>query len=149
MTAEAWRPGGNFAICCFAQARFSSLNAKLAGCSSFGARRRTDMGGTDSLAGAGGGARIQVVNTVLPERACGCEHVIADVSRHLDAVENGKFGDGFEAVAAWIVDDQFQRGLLEDIARHRVAAIVAMLLAQNCGIALQQPGAALDSFDLD
>jgi hypothetical protein len=43
IAADAWRPGGYFAICSFAQARVSGLNVKLAGCCSFGARRRTDM----------------------------------------------------------------------------------------------------------
>src|SRR3978361_20463 len=43
MTAEAWRPAGDFWICSFAQARFSSENENLAGCNSFGARRRTDI----------------------------------------------------------------------------------------------------------
>ena len=39
ITAEAWRPSGYFAISFFAQARFSGVKAKLAGC--FSARRRT------------------------------------------------------------------------------------------------------------
>src|SRR5438093_3247102 len=43
IAAEASRPGGNFAICAFAQARVSGVNVKFAGCTSFGARRRTDM----------------------------------------------------------------------------------------------------------
>src|SRR4051794_32816437 len=124
MTAEAWRPDGNLAICCFAQARFSSLNAKLSGCSSFGARRRTDMGGTGSLLRSARGARIQAVNTAFPERARGAEHVVADVARYLDAVQDGKLGDRLEAAAAGIVDDQFQGRLFEDIARHRVIAVV-------------------------
>ena len=43
ITALAWRPGGYLAICSFAQAAFSALKAKLAGCMSGGARRRSDM----------------------------------------------------------------------------------------------------------
>src|SRR3954468_14472428 len=43
MTAEGCRPSGYLAICCFAQARLSSEKANFAGCSSFGARRRTDI----------------------------------------------------------------------------------------------------------
>src|SRR6266700_5625250 len=43
ITAEAWRPGGYLAISFLAKARFSSENVKLAGCNSFGARRRTDI----------------------------------------------------------------------------------------------------------
>src|SRR5436305_919997 len=102
-----------------------------------------------SLVGAARGARIQAVNTVFPERACSAEHIIADMRRHLDAVENGKVGDGFETVAARIIDYELQRRLLEDVARHRMVAIIAMLLAQNGGIALQQPGGALDSVDFN
>src|SRR5687767_8231051 len=41
ITAEAWRPGGYFSIWRLAQASFSALKAKLAGCSR--ARRRNDM----------------------------------------------------------------------------------------------------------
>src|SRR5947209_6450736 len=108
ITAEACRPGGYFCICCLAQARFSSVKAKLAGCSSFGARRRTDIGFQVSSRGAARGARIQAVNTVFPERARGAEHVVTDVARHLDAVENRKFRDGFKTAAARIVDDQLQ-----------------------------------------
>src|SRR5258707_5782350 len=80
--AEACRPGGYFSICFFAQARFSSVKAKLAGCSSFGARRRTDILSVSSRSAARG-ARIQAVNTVFPERAGGAEHVVTDVARHL------------------------------------------------------------------
>src|SRR5262245_20689916 len=43
ITAEACRPSGYLAISRFAQARFSGVNAKLAGCCSGGARRRTDI----------------------------------------------------------------------------------------------------------
>src|SRR6266849_7444765 len=43
ITAEACRPSGYFAISRFAQSRFSGVNAKLAGCWSGGARRRTDI----------------------------------------------------------------------------------------------------------
>src|SRR3954451_23195230 len=105
ITAEACRPGGYFSICFLAQARFSSLKAKLAGCSSFGARRRTDIR-SFSLVSAAGGARIQAMNTVFPERTRSAEHVVADVGRHLDAVEDRQFGHGFETIAARIVDDQ-------------------------------------------
>src|SRR5215468_4388564 len=45
ITAEACRPSGYLAICCFAQARFSAVKAKLVGCCSGGARRRTDITG--------------------------------------------------------------------------------------------------------
>src|SRR6266446_10952356 len=45
ITAEACRPSGYLAISRFAQARFSGVKAKLAGCSSGGARRRTDIRG--------------------------------------------------------------------------------------------------------
>src|SRR5689334_22362234 len=84
-----------------------------------------------SLVRAAGRARIQAVNTVFPKRACGTEHIVADMRRHLDAVEDGQVGDGLEADAARIVDDQLQRGLFEDISRYRMAAIVAVLLAEN------------------
>src|ERR1700752_5033070 len=47
MIADTWRPGGYLAICAFAQARFSAVNAKLSGCSS--ARRRTAMSGRLSV----------------------------------------------------------------------------------------------------
>src|SRR5262249_14603840 len=43
ITAEACRPTGYFSISRFAQARFSGVKAKLAGCWSGGARRRTDI----------------------------------------------------------------------------------------------------------
>src|SRR5712671_5295805 len=45
ITAEACRPCGYFAISRFAQSRFSGVKAKLAGCWSGGARRRTDISG--------------------------------------------------------------------------------------------------------
>src|SRR5258706_10837167 len=54
IAADAWRPGGYFAICSFAQARVSGANVKLAGCCSFGARRRTDMSFSLSLHAARG-----------------------------------------------------------------------------------------------
>src|ERR1700710_614373 len=107
ITAEACRPGGYFSICFLAQARFSSVKAKLAGCSSFGARRRTDIVASVSLVVAARSVRIQAVNTVFPERAGGTEHVVTDVARHLDAVQNRKFCHGLKTVAARIVDDQF------------------------------------------
>src|SRR5579875_1531011 len=44
MTAEACRPSGYLAICCFAQARFSAVKTKLFGWISAGARRRTLIG---------------------------------------------------------------------------------------------------------
>src|SRR5689334_870622 len=44
ITAEAWRPAGYLAISFFAHSAFSALKAKLAGCISGGARRRS-MGG--------------------------------------------------------------------------------------------------------
>src|SRR5436305_4538893 len=119
ITAEACRPGGNFAICCLAQARFSAENVKSAGCRCFGARRRTDIRSV-SLLSAASGARIQAVNAVFPERAGGAEHVVTDMSRHLDAVENRQLGYGFKTVVAGIVDDQLERRLLEDIARDRM-----------------------------
>src|SRR5882757_9520578 len=149
ITAEACRPGGYFSICFFAQARFSSVKAKLAACCSFGARRRTDIRFKSLLRSAARGARIQAVNTVFPERARGAEHVVTDVRRDLDAVEDREFCHGFETVAARIVDDQLQRRLFEDVARHRMGGIVAMLLAEDRGIALQQPGSALDGLDFD
>src|SRR5204862_3381222 len=77
ITAEACRPGGYFAICCFAQARFSSVNEKLAGCTSLG----QDGGRTSfslSLRSARG-VCVQRIDAVLPERTCGAEHVVADV----------------------------------------------------------------------
>src|SRR3954468_12255714 len=104
ITAGACRPGGYFSICFLAQARFSSVKTKLAGCSSFGARRRTDIRFVSSMSAARR-ARIQAVNTVFPERACGAEHVVTDVARHLDAVQDRKFRDGLEPIAARIVDD--------------------------------------------
>src|SRR5258705_4492670 len=54
IAADAWRPGGYFAICACAQARVSGANVKLAGCCSFGARRRTDMSFSLSLQAARG-----------------------------------------------------------------------------------------------
>src|SRR6185312_9892457 len=44
ITALAWRPGGYFAIVALAQSAFAALKAKLAGWTSGGARRRSDMG---------------------------------------------------------------------------------------------------------
>src|ERR1700759_583067 len=44
ITADAWRPAGYLAISFCAQSAFSALKAKLAGCISGGARRRS-MGG--------------------------------------------------------------------------------------------------------
>src|SRR6478752_2576553 len=147
MTAEAWRPAGYFAICCLANARFSSVNAKLAGWTSFGANRRTDISYL-SLHTARG-FRIQGIDPVLPECACGAENVVADVGRDLDAVEDRQLGHGLHPVAARIEHDQLQRRLFEDKARHRVAAIAAVLLAHDDAVGLKQPCAALDRLDLD
>src|SRR6266436_9306933 len=93
--------------------------------------------------------RIQRVDPVLPERACGTEHIVADMGRNLDAIEDRELRHGFHAVGTGIVDDQFQRRLFQDIARHGMLGIVAVLLAQNHAVGLQQPRAALDRLDLD
>src|ERR1700759_5117424 len=141
IAAEAWRPGGYLAISFLAKARLSSVNAKLAGCISFGARRRTDI--VRLSLHAARGSRVQRVDALLPERACGAEHVVTDVGGNLDAVEDGELGDGLHAARTRIVDDQLERGLLQDEARHRMLAVVAVLLAQDHAVALEQPRAAL------
>src|SRR5882762_772426 len=92
MAAEAWRPGGYFAISCFAHERFSSENVKLSGCNSFGARRRTDIVSLSLHAACG--IRVQGIDTVLPERARGAEDVVADMGGNLDAVEDRQLGHG-------------------------------------------------------
>src|ERR1700761_9526722 len=148
IAAEAWRPSGYLAIWALAHSRFSGENAKVAGCTSLGARRRTDISLSLSLRAARD-VGVQGVDPVLPERACRAEYVIADVGGNLDAIEDRQFGHGFEATAAGIVHDQLQRGLFENITRHRVLRIVAVLLAQDHAVALQQPRAALDGLDLD
>ncbi len=43
ITADAWRPGGYFAMVACAHSAFSAVKAKLAGWISGGARRRSDM----------------------------------------------------------------------------------------------------------
>jgi len=43
ITADAWRPCGYLAMVALAHWAFSALKAKLAGCISGGARRRSDM----------------------------------------------------------------------------------------------------------
>src|SRR5580692_9559030 len=93
IAAEAWRPSGYFAICSFAQARFSGVNVKLAGCSSLGARRRTDILFSLSLDTARA-VGVHGIDAALPEHACSAEHVVADVGGNLDAVEDRKFGHG-------------------------------------------------------
>src|SRR5450756_697179 len=75
ITAEAWRPSGYLAICSLAQARFSAVKVKFAGCSSFGARRRTDIVVSLSLHAARG-IRVEGADPVLPEGARGAEHVV-------------------------------------------------------------------------
>src|ERR1700747_1143100 len=90
IAAEACRPGGYLAISFFAKARFSSVNVKLAGCNSFGARRRTDISSHLSLHAAPG-TRVKRVDPVLPERACGAEHVVTDVGGTLDTIEDRQF----------------------------------------------------------
>src|SRR6516225_7711803 len=148
MAAEACRPSGYLAICCVAKARFSGVNVKLAGCSSLGASRRTDICSGLSLHAARGFG-IQGFEAALPERTCRAEHVIADMGGNLDAIEDRKLGHGLHAIGSGIVDDQLERRLLEDIARDRVLGIVAVLLADDDAVALQQPRAALDGIDLD
>src|SRR3954468_11559599 len=147
ITAEACRPAGYFAICCLANARFSSVNAKLAGWTSFGANRRTDISYL-SLHTARG-FRIQGIDPVLPECACGAENVVADVGRDLDAVEDRQIAHRFQPVGARIEHDQPHRGLFKDVARHRMRAVAAVLLAHDDAVGLEQPGAALDRLDLD
>src|SRR5215469_6623946 len=94
IAAEACRPGGYLAISFLAKARFSSVNVKLAGCNSFGARRRTDIVLNLSL-DAARGLRVQRIDAVEPERAGGAEHVVAHVGGDLDAVEDRQLGHGF------------------------------------------------------
>src|SRR5689334_17231109 len=147
IAADAWRPGGYFDISFLAQARFSSENAKLAGCNSFGARRRTDIA-TLSLHAARG-IRVQRFDPVLPERACGAENVVTDVGGNLDAVEDRQFLDGLDPAGQRIVDHQRHRRLLHDVARHRVGPVAAVLLAQDDAVGVQQPRTALDGLDLD
>src|SRR5215471_12857668 len=66
IAADACRPGGYFAISFLAKARFSSLKVKLAGCSSFGARRRTDIVLCLSLHAARG-VGVERLDPLLPE----------------------------------------------------------------------------------
>src|SRR5579871_5579167 len=106
IAAEAWRPGGYLAISFLAKARFSSVNAKLAGCNSFGARRRTDIVSRLSLHAARR-VGVQRIDPVLPERACGTENVVANVGRNLDAVEDRKLGHGLEPARTRVVDQEF------------------------------------------
>src|ERR1700760_3231747 len=98
IAAEACRPGGYFSISFFAQARFSSVNAKLAGCISFGARRRTDI--VRLSLHAARGSRVQRVDPVLPERACGAENVVTDVGGNLDAIEDRQVVHGLHPARA-------------------------------------------------
>src|SRR4051812_49251259 len=109
ITAEAWRPAGYFAICCFANATFSSVNVKLAGWTSFGANRRTDISYLSLHTARGFG--IQGFDPVLPECACGAENVVADMGRDLDAIEDRQLGHGLQPVGARIEHDQLHRGL--------------------------------------
>src|SRR6516165_3222554 len=148
IAADAWRPGGYFAISFLAQARFSSVNVKLAGCNSFGARRRTDISSHLSLH-AGPGTRIKRADPVLPERACGAEHVVTDVGGNLDTIEDRQFGDGLHSAGARIIDDQLQRRLLQNVARHGMLRIVTVLFAKDHAIGLEQPRTALDRLDFD
>src|ERR1700753_442212 len=127
IAAEACRPSGYLAICAFAQARFSAVSSNFAGCCSFGASRRTDISLSLSLRAAAGGVGVQGIDPVLPKRACRAEYVIANVGRNLDAVQNRQLGDGFQTIALGIVDDQFQRGLFENVARHQMLAVVGVV----------------------
>src|SRR5579872_3036637 len=78
IAAEACRPSGYLAISFLAHARFSGVNAKLAGWTSLGARRRTDIVFSLSLHAAAG-ARVHGSNPLLPEATCRAEDVVADV----------------------------------------------------------------------
>src|SRR5712675_846371 len=96
ITAEACRLSGYLAISRFAQARFSGVKAKLAGCTSGGARRRTDI--TRGLACNMGALRsspisLQVVRPdqigdrdLDPRRVQGYIAVPPDVDRPLTLV---------------------------------------------------------------
>src|SRR5262245_33665761 len=106
ITAEACRPSGYFAICAFAQVRFSAVNAKLPGCSSFGARRRTDI---DAPSVAAHRLVRERANAALPERARGCQHIVADVGILLDAVQRGDIAQMLEMPGRGIVAEQFER----------------------------------------
>src|SRR5215472_2898057 len=147
IAAEACRPGGYLATSFLAKARFSSVNAKLAGCISFGARRRTDIVRLSLQAAASG--CVQRVDPVLPERARGGENVVTDVGGNLDPIEDGELRHGLHPARAGIIDDQLERRLLQDVARHRMLRIIAVLLTQDHAVAPQQLGAALDRLDLD
>src|SRR4051794_17492443 len=148
ITAEACRPSGYFVISRFAHARFSSVNEKLAGCNSFGARRRTDICFSLSLQAARGSG-VQRVDSIKPECACSTEYVVADVGRDLDAVKDRELGHGFQPTAGRIVDEQREWCLIEDIARDRVGAVAAVLFAQDNAVRLQQARAAPDGLYLD
>src|SRR5262249_30619491 len=95
------------------------------------------------------GIRIERIDPVLPERACGAEYVVTDVGRDLDAVEDRKLLDGLDPAGARVIDHQRERRLFEDVARHRVLAIIAVLLAEHDAVGLQESRAALDGLDLD
>src|SRR6516225_7206058 len=119
IAADACRPCGYLVISRLAQARFSSVKAKLSGCCSSGARRRTDICSRLSLH-ATRGIGVERIDPVLPERALRAEDVVADVGGDLDAVEDRQLGHGLQAVGPGIVDDELERCLFEDVARHGV-----------------------------
>src|SRR5690348_7760557 len=96
ITAEASRPSGYFAICFLAQARFSGVNVKFAGCSSFGARRRTDI--LRLSLHATRRVRVQRIDPVLPKSTGSAEHVVSNMGRNLDAVEDRELGRGLQTI---------------------------------------------------
>src|SRR5262249_20649497 len=114
IAAEGCRPGGYLAISFFAKARLSSVNVKLAGCISFGARRRTDIASLSLHAARGSG--VQCIDPVLPERACRAENVVTDMGGHLDAVEDRKIAHRLHPARTGIVDDELEWRLLQDVA---------------------------------
>src|SRR5438445_3593029 len=102
IAAEGWRPGGYLAISFLAQARFSSENVKLAGCNSFGARRRTDIRSVSHCMRCD--VRVQGIDPVLPKRTRGAENVVTDMAGNLDTVEDRRLVHRFHPVAAGIID---------------------------------------------
>src|SRR5436190_97893 len=107
ITADACRPSGYFVICPFAQARFSSLNAKLPGCSSLGARRRTDIE-TSSLSVTALSRAGQRTDAALPEGACRRQHVVAHIGMLLDPAERCDVAQMLEMSGRAVVAEQLE-----------------------------------------
>src|SRR4029079_5526448 len=84
----------------------------------------------------------------FPERAVGADDVVAEYGAGLDTVEHRQIADRFKAAARRIEHEQAARRVVQEIARHGMGAIGAMILDDADALVWQEPLAALGRVNL-